>query len=800
MTESNAPSQVVFDSYDPDDERRREALLALGNGLLSCRVCAPEAAALHSAGGGDHYAGLYRAGWYDDAPREVNGSAVRMAALVNLPDPFGLSFALDDGDWYSLDGVELRGYRQCLTLENGLLERELDIVMAGHALWLHETRFVSMASPQLAVLRWELKVPRDVARIRLRAILDGGVTNAAIPRNDAYEGRRLGALSIQHDEQGRAALSASVDDNRRRLAMAVGIRTPGQELQWNGQQVEQRLIQQAECTVPADGRLVIEKRVLVQVDDERPADDDHAREQVLQQLPQDDFDDLQRAHCDAWAQLWRRMPIESDDAQLQLALRFHAFHLLQTVSGNSVGKDLGFPPRGWMEGYYGQVFWDELFAFPFLVTHFPELARNLVDYRLRRLDTARERARRAGLRGAMFPWRSADSGEEETPPWQFNPMSGRWMPDHTHLQRHIGSAVAFDAWQLYLATGDEALLAGPVGELIIEVARFWASLARFDESRQRYLICGVIGPDEYHNGYPGAAEPGLDDNAYTNLMAVWTLCRARQVLELLPDDKAGALRNRLQLEAEEVEGWERISRRIYLPFVEDEVLSQFEGFDKLEPPPQEWLHGDHPRLDWMLEARHDSCDRYQLTKQADVLMAHHLLPQHQYQALFQWLGYRHDEDALHRTLAYHLARLTHESSLSNVSCAGALAEVDSEASWTYFQQTLDVDLCTPGDKGTQEGVHLGAMSGSLDVLQRRYLGVRPELDGLHVFPMPPAELRHVALSLFYRQACLHLQLDDGWLTVTADSANDRSVTVHHAAGREQLEPGQSLRMPCRAAE
>lgn len=797
MGEPSAPSQVVFDAYDPDDERRREALLALGNGLLSCRASAPEAAALHSANGGNHYAGLYRAGWYDDAPREVNGTAVQMAALVNLPDPFGLSFALDDGDWYSLDGVELRGYRQCLTLDSGLLERELDFIMDGHEVQLHETRFVSMVSPQLAVLRWALRVPRGVTHVRLRATLDGGVRNAAIRRNSAYEGQRLGAQDIQHDEQGRAALSARVHNDHRRLAMAVSIRTSEPDLRWHGQLIEQRLIQQAECRVPAGGRLVIEKRVLVQVDDERPADDGQARERLLQQLPNADYDSLQQAHNEAWTGLWQRMPIESDDAQLQLSLRFHACHLLQTVSPHSVGKDLGFPPRGWAEGYYGQVFWDELFAFPFLVTHFPELARNLVDYRHRRLDTARERARRAGLRGAMFPWRSADSGEEETPPWQFNPMSGRWMPDHTYLQRHIGSAVAFDAWQLYLATGDEALLAGPAGELIIEVARFWASLARFDASRQRYLICGVIGPDEYHDGYPGAAQPGLDDNAYTNLMAVWTLCRARQVLELLPNDKADALRNRLQLEADEVEGWEQISRRIYLPFVEDDVLSQFEGFEKLEPPPQEWLHGDRPRLDWMLEARYDSCDRYQLTKQADVLMAHHLLPQDHYQALFEWLGYRHDEGAQHRTIAYHLARLTHESSLSNVSCAGALAEVDSEASWSYFQQTLDIDLRTPGDEGTQQGVHLGAMSGSLDVLQRRYLGVRPELDGLHVFPMPPAGLRQVSLSLVYRQARLHLQLDDGQLTVTADSANDRSVTVHHAAGREQLEPGQSLRMPSR---
>nr|WP_272889256.1 hypothetical protein [Stutzerimonas stutzeri] len=220
----------------------------------------------------------------------------------------------------------------------------------------------------------------------------------------------------------------------------------------------------------------------------------------------------------------------------------------------------------------------------------PELARSRLDYRYARLDKARERARRAvGCRGAMFPWRSARPGEEETPPWQCNPMSGRWMADHTRLQRYIGSAVAYDAWQLYLAAADKALLAGPVGELVIEVACFWASLAQFDASRQRYLICGVIGPDEYHNSYPDAAEPGLNNNAYTNLMG-------------------------------------------------------------------------------------------------PVRSTSHLLPRQTLQQLLECLGYRHDTACTRHTIAYHLARITHESSLSKVVCAGALAGIDSKASWTYYQQ------------------------------------------------------------------------------------------------------------------
>lgn len=198
----------------------------------------------------------------------------------------------------------------------------------------------------------------------------------------------------------------------------------------------------------------------------------------------------------------------------------------------------------------------------------------------------------------------------------------------------------------------------------------------------------------------------------------------------------------------------------------------------------------------MFEARHDSCDRYQLTKQADALMAYYLLPGQTLQQLLERLGYRHDTACTRHTIAYHLARITHESSLSKVVCAGALAGIDSEASWSYYQQALATDLGSPGNSGTQEGIHLGAMCGSLDVLQRHYLGVRLELDGLYLFPSPPPQLPQISLSLVFRQARLHLRLADGSLWVRAADENPGSVPLHFAQGRCQLGPGEWLEIAC----
>ena len=158
-------------------------------------------------------------------------------------------------------------------------------------------------------------------------------------------------------------------------------------------------------------------------------------------------------------------------------------------------------------------------------------------------------------------------------------------------------------------------------ELILDIARFWSSIANFNDERGRYEIRGVMGPDEFHDGYPDSAKPGLNNNAYTNIMAVWVLCRAMEVLDLLSDVRRAELTTRLGISSEEIARWDDISRRMYVPFHDDGIISQFEGYDKLRE--LDWQnyrtrYGNIQRLDLILEAENDSPNRYKLSKQADV--------------------------------------------------------------------------------------------------------------------------------------------------------------------------------------
>ena len=183
--------------------------------------------------------------------------------------------------------------------------------------------------------------------------------------------------------------------------------------------------------------------------------------------------------------------------------------------------------------------WDELFIFPYLTLRMPVLTRALLRYRYHRLDEARRAAREAGLKGAMFPWQSGSNGREESQRIHLNPRSGRWIPDNSWRQRHIGAAVAYNVWEYVQATDDRDFLRDYGAELFCEIARYLSSLAE-QRPDGRYGICGVMGPDEFHTAYPDAdpsTDGGLDNNAYMNFMTSWVLSRADDVLELIPADE-----------------------------------------------------------------------------------------------------------------------------------------------------------------------------------------------------------------------------------------------------------------------
>ncbi|MEX3956460.1 glycoside hydrolase family 65 protein [Trinickia sp. EG282A] len=810
---------VRFSRYDRADERRRESLLGLGNGMLFVRASAPEAGLLSLLAedgtvaaqpgareyAARHYAGTYRAGVYNELENKIDAQStpVRMSFMPRLPDATPLAVRPRGGQWLSPDFAKVLEYRHELDLEHALAYRTLVLSAGGRTTRIVETRLVSAAHPYFVLVRWQV-VPLDWSgTLEIGAGIEGRVRNTNVKRHAAYVGQHVAGIECEACGDDRLLLTARLSGSSVEIAVAtrLEIETAGarSSAERRVEHAAEAIAEMHEASVEAGRTLTIDKLIAVQTSrDHTVMGVSNAALATLEHVA--DVDALIDAHQRAWHADWSRCRIVADDRDLTHQLDIRFFHLLQALSPFAALQDAGIPARGWQEAYHGHIFWDEIFAAPIFAVRQPETAKTPLLYRFRRLDAARQMAREAGLTGAMFPWRSATTGYEETPPYQMNLVSGQWMRDETRLERHVGAAICWNVWTYFCATGDWAFLSRYGAPLVVEIARFWSSLASFDDTRKRYTIGGVVGPDEYHDGYPWRDTPGLDDNAYVNVMAVWSLLCALEVLARLPAGRRDALCVTLALTNDELARWEDIARRMFVPFTHENVIAQFEGFDRLLPYEQaiEARQAD-TRLDWALDARGDSTNRYQVAKQPDVLMLNYLLGDDTLQALLQRLGYAFDDDAARRTVGYYIDRMTHESTLSRISCAGALARIDSDRSWQYFVDALRVDVDPQAGSSPQEGLHLGAFAAVLDVLQRRYVGLDFDFDAIRIFPALPRALPPLHFSFLYRCDRFSIETSARNCIIASDGANRAAVRVRSPAGDETISPGGSLTIESRHA-
>jgi len=800
------PWVLAYDGFDPEQEGLREALCALGNGIFVTRGAAEEADA-----DGVHYPGTYMAGGYNRLASEVAGRTVVNEDLVNLPNWLPLSFRPDDGDWLDLARVEILSYRQELHLRDAVLLRRFRVRDAkGRVTAVATRRIVSMAAPNLAAIDYRITPENWSGTLHIRSELDGSVVNAGVARYRQLANRHLEVLATGAVAPEGVYLLVQTTQSRIQVAEAARTR-----LYRGAERVEpeRRLSEPRPARVGEELRveairgqtLRVEKVIALYSSRDRGISEPGA-EARMQIGAAPGFEDLFAAHRLAWHALWRRYDIEIDErasqdgpTRVQLILRLHILHLLQTISPNTVGLDVGAPVRGLHgEAYRGHVFWDELFILPFYSLRTPAITRSLLLYRYHRLGSARELARQEGYLGAMYPWQSGSDGREATQQIHLNPLSGRWDPDWSHLQRHVNAAIVHNIWRYYEATGDREFLLDYGAEMVLEIARFWASIADWNAERGRYEITGVMGPDEYHEKYPGATTGGLANNAYTNVMAVWCLLRALDVLAEVGETRRAELMARLDLTAEDLERWDHITRAMVIPFHGDGILSQFEGYEALEEFDWEGYrarYGNIERLDRILKAEGDTPDRYKVSKQPDAMMLFYLLEGRELREIFRRLGYPFDESLVRRTIAYYMERTSHGSTLSKMIIASVMHRLDREEGYRLFRDALRSDVDDIQRGTTPEGIHLGAMAGTVATVLQRYAGVELRRDGVRFAPEPPEPLRHLRFRVQWRGRWVDIDLTHERLRVLADRDLPEPLPVAVREVWYRIEPGAVLDVP-----
>jgi alpha,alpha-trehalase len=575
------------------------------------------------------------------------------------------------------------------------------------------------------------------------------------------------------------------------------------------------------------------------------------------------FPELIESQIEAWRSLWYQFDlfIETKEEYSKLVpsllVHLNSFHTLQTASTHTVDLDNGVPARGWTgEGYQGHVFWDELFVFPFINFRMPNISAALLKYRYRRLVEARKIAKSYGAKGACFPWQSASDGKERTPEYWWQPATSKWIRDYTHLEIHVNGAIAFNVWQYYQVTSDLDFMYSYGSEILIEIARFFATFAKKNDDG-RFEIKGVIGPDEFHNGYPNFTEPGVNNNAYTNILASWTCNRVLDLLEDLPADHRDHLMRRLNISEDELALWKEVSEKMYIPIMTNGIIAQFDGYEDLEEfPGQKGNKLDHDQLAAALAENFGYLNQYKISKQADVLMLGFLFSQCELDAMIERLGYSNECVNLEKLARYYIPRTSNESTLSRVALAWVLSRLDKKLAYELLggdydnrdkiiaeaKQNSGIDTqndsdahntkesdtpvnpkskheqivhflpeTTPGGlfyaalgsdyfdvaaRGTaKSGIHMGAMAGTVDIVQRCYTGISMRDDILWIDPKLPEALVRLSFTLHYRDQSLHFDLNQDRTQIHARHSSAHSIKIGYKDQIFELNAGETKTVP-----
>ncbi len=783
---------ISYYDYDPEKEGTRETLLTVGNGYFGTRGALEESQASDT-----NYPGTYIAGLYNRLESIVASRSVFNEDFVNCPNWLPISFRIGDGDWFDPNTTEILHITRRLDLRSGVLHRSMVIRdQDGHESRIESQRIASMAEPHLAALRYRI-IPLNYEKsLTVRSDLDGDLINYGVPRYRQLNSRHLEPVREGSDGNTSFLLVKTNQSHvliaeAARLLVSVNGReaTPEIHVETNPGVVSTTF----EIAAQKGVAITMEKIVALYSSNQGDTKDplSKAKEALRDKKT---FDDLLQASTSAWAELWDKADIRIvGDRIAQKLIRLHIYHSLVTATPHNAQLDAGIPARGLHgEAYRGHIFWDDLYILPLFDLHFPETTKSALMYRYRRLSQAQKYAHEYGYQGAMFPWQSGSEGGEETQVLHLNPMSGEWGPDYSSLQRHVSLSVAYNVWEYLWITEDQEFLEKYAGEMFFEICRFWASKARLDEGTGRYSIDRVMGPDEYHEKYPGASEGGLKDNTYTNILVAWAFKRAFDLLDWMSTSARETLKDEINLTEEELTRWKDISTKLNIPLSEEGILEQYAGYFDLEELDWDYYQSKYEnihRMDRILKAEGQSPDAFKVSKQADVLMTFYVLGSGEIKGILEDLGYQPPDDLLRKNFYYYLNRTSHGSTLSRLVHA-YLANIigDQNLSWQLYTEALKSDFIDIQGGTTREGIHAGVMAGTVLFALRAYAGIDWSSDHLAVSPSLPATWRGIQFSLGFKGDRYFFEISPDKVRVKLDGKKEKSIFV--ADQKILLEPDQ----------
>lgn len=735
---------LKYFGYDPKRERSREALLTVGNGYFGTRGAMEETKANPA-----NYPGTYLAGLYNRLITKVSGRDVENEDFVNLPNWLPITFKFDDEEWFDPNqNKNCVDIERNLDLRNGELFRSffIDDVEKENLIHVESKRFASMKNKFVAASSYSIIPFCNAKNITIKSQIDGTIINEGVDRYKSLNSRHLEIVD-QGVQDHKMYVVVKTNQSNHKIAEVVyhKIYTDSKfDIKTEIQDDKPTLLISIDAEYGKE--ICVEKIVAICCDKDDFVSD--ALQTAMDAIDTNEtYDSLLEQSSKEWEKIWKKIDIHiENDRWSQKLLRLHLYHLMVSMSPFNANIDASITARGLHgEAYRGHIFWDELFILPFYDLQMPEVAKSMLMYRYRRLPEARKYAVEHGYKGAMYPWQSGSDGSEETQIVHLNPLTGEWGDDNSSLQRHVSLAIAYNIWDYFWITQDINFLKKYGSEMFFEIARFWASMTKFNSKTNRFEIEGVMGPDEFHEQYPNAKKGGLKDNAYTNVMVAWLFKKCAEIFELVGNKTA---------DKKEIDEWLNIASKLNLVINKDGIIAQYDGyFDILE---LDWdmyrqKYGNIYRLDRILKAEGKSPDAYKVAKQADTLMIFYNLNQDEVDELLKKLDYSLPEDYLQKNLQYYLNRTSHGSTLSRVVHSRLAAMTGNfDLSWTLYQDALTSDFNDIQGGTTGEGIHAGVMAGTILIALNTYAGLNYRNGILHLNPNLPKEWKSIQFNLTFK--------------------------------------------------
>lgn len=745
------PWKIIEEGYHAAYNRISESIFSLGNGKFGQRGNFEEYFSGETLQGnylgGVYYPDKTRVGWWK------NGYPEYFAKVLNAPDWNGIRIQINN---QKLDPhrLILKDFRRELNMQNGTLNKTYTAEFPdGKQIKVHSTRLLSIVNDELGAIKYSITPINFSGFIELELPIDGNVKNEDANYDEQFWNE------IEKSASARAPyliVETKKTSFRACYAMHYSVEVDGKPqtlASFTPIEKEKFIAHELNIEVNEGKTTTIYKYAAVVTSRYHSNEDlKQAAAEVLAYAKQKGFCNLIGEQEQAWIEKWNHADIAIEgDVAAQQGIRYNIFQLNQTYTGQDERLNIG--PKGFTgEKYGGSTYWDtEAYLIQFyLSTSESTLARNLLIYRYKHLQKAIENAEKLGFSGgaALYPMVTMN-GEECHNEWEI-----------TFEEIHRNGAIAHAIYNYVRYTGDEAYLLEYGLEVLIGISRFWAQRVNFSEDKQKYVMLGVTGPNEYENN--------VNNNWYTLKMAQWTMQYTSECIAELKETETDAWNTLLEKtnfhSIEEMKNWKHICDNMYFPFDEERgVFLQQDGFLDKELNPVNTIPADqrpiHKHWSW------DRILRSCYIKQADVL-----------QGLY-FFENQYDTETIKRNYDFYEPLTVHESSLSACIHSIMAAKLgDEKRSYEFYLSASRLDL-DDYNSDTDEGLHVTSMGGSWMSIVQGFGGMRMNNGMLSFSPFIPEKWTSFSFKINFRNHLLNIVIDKQNVVVHNESTDDLEILL-----------------------